>query len=55
MTDNEIIKALECCISCENCDICPQHSTECVSDLLKLAYDLITCQQEDIEKLKIEN
>ena len=55
MTDNEIIKALECCISCENCDICPQHSTECVSDLLKLAYDLITCQREDIENLKIEN
>ena len=55
MTDNEIIKALECCISCENCDICTQHSTECVSDLLKLAYDLITCQREDIENLKIEN
>lgn len=52
MTDNEIIKALECCISCENCDICPQHSTECVSDLLKLAYDLITCQQAEIERLK---
>lgn len=55
MTDNEIIKALEYCISCENCDICPQHSIECVSDLLKLAHDLITCQREDIENLKIEN
>ena len=52
MTDKEIIKALECCISCKNCDICPQHSTDCVSDLLKLVDDLITCQQEDIEKLK---
>ena len=52
MTDNEIIKALKCCISCENCDICPQHSTECVSDLLKLAYDLITYQQAEIERLK---
>ena len=55
MTDNEIIKALECCIRCKNCDICPQNSTDCVSDLIKLAHDLITCQQEDIEKLKIEN
>ena len=52
MTGKEIIKALECCISCENCDICPQHSTDCIPDLLKLAHDLITCQQEDIKRLK---
>lgn len=55
MTDKEIIKALECCISCENCDICPQHSTDFITDLIKLVDDLITCQQEDIENLKIEN
>lgn len=49
MTNNKIIKALECCISCKNCGICPLlHSTDCVSELLKLSYDLITCQQEDI-------
>lgn len=55
MTDDEIIKSLECCTSSGNCDICPQHSTDCVTDLIKLVDDLITCQQEDIENLKIEN
>ena len=29
-----------------------KHGTECVSDLLKLAYDLITYQQAEIERLK---
>ena len=51
MTDAEIIKALECCISNDgNCDICPQHSGTCVNDLLMSSLDLINRQKAEIEK-----
>ena len=63
MTDNEIIKALECCIShkgfeaCESS--CPFYEQEmCLEDgdaLLKYSLDLINRQQAEIERLKAEN
>lgn len=54
MTDNEIKKALECCMEsdCHNCPYdyftCDQHQ---FSDLL----DLINRQQAEIERLKLKN
>ena len=55
MTDNEIIKALECCASeCFNaCDNCPFYK-QCENDeqLSKFALDLINRQQAEIERLK---
>ena len=53
MTDNDIIKALECCISSENCDICPKYSTTCIDDLMKQALDLINHQKAEIERLTV--
>ena len=58
MTDNEIIKALECCANCESCDFetsnCPLvEEAECRSLLAQKALDLITRQQSEIESLKI--
>ena len=62
MTDNEIIKALECCIShkgnvaCKSG--CPFHEQElCIEDgdaLLKHSLDLINRQKAEIERLKAE-
>lgn len=58
MTDNEIIKALECCskmslyhIPCENC---PAIHENCLSGriLIKQALDLINRQKAEIERLK---
>ena len=56
MTDNEIIKALECCSNadedCENCilnEFCDKHSFE----LIKGVYDLINRQKAEIERLTI--
>ena len=58
MTDNEIIKALECClIECGECTVCPlKHikSVKCLELLNKNAYNLINRQKEEIEKLKKE-
>ena len=55
MTDEQIIKALECCIGQEgNCDECPQHSRDCVDDLLKTALDLINRQKAEIERVTAE-
>ena len=54
MTDKEIIKALECCLSQNGeCDKCPQHSRNCVDDLLHQSLDLINRQKAEIEKLTI--
>lgn len=55
MTDNEIIKALECCVL--NKHICPHtcpmlKSKDCLESLRKYALDLITHQQDEIERLK---
>ena len=57
MTDNEIIKALECCTdkSYENYNECP-YSTDTLScerlKLLEDSLDLINRQKAEIEKLK---
>lgn len=57
MTDNEIIKALDCCANCESCDFeitnCPLvEEMECRSLLAQKALDLITRQQSEIERLQ---
>ena len=63
MTDNEIIKALECCVteSGEDCGRCPyseviyeQGRGGCCNKLAKDALALINCQKEEIERLHIE-
>lgn len=57
MTDNEIIKALECCTdeSYENCNECP-YSTDTLSckrlKLLEDSLELINRQKAEIERLK---
>lgn len=57
MTDNEIIKALECCISGQPCKEtkCPFYKKGCEIDIYaveKYALDLINRQKAEIEKLK---
>ena len=58
MTDNEIIKALECCCFTDdenNCCTCPLSDDSgklCVGVLVKNALDLINRQQETIETLR---
>lgn len=62
MTDEEIIKALECCgknhitgstDACEHCFL--QNGAMCVTELIYKALDLINRQQEEIKDLKIVN
>ena len=55
MTDNEIIKALECCSNGEPCANCPCQKQCDETDLAEIALDLINRQQAEIERLKIEN
>ena len=60
MTDNDIIKALECCANCENCSYETTNcilakEMECRSLLAQNALDLITRQQAELENLKVEN
>ena len=60
MTDNEIIKALECCgFEYGNpCSVCPKYEKDndfCQEELHNYALDLINRQQAEIERLKIEN
>ena len=58
MTDNEIIKALECCIpnNMEKCLVCPFHR-ECIKEdknyLAEYALDLINRQKAEIERLTV--
>ena len=60
MTDNEIIKALECCSgnTMDDCDDCPRccddglTTTECMCKLMKDALDLINRQKTEIKKYK---
>lgn len=59
MTDDEIVKALECCsedssdlIVCNKCPLC--NEIGCIDHLRDLALDLINRQQTEIEKLKDE-
>ena len=58
MTDNEIIKALECCKTpkCSNCAVCPKRhlGTECLGDLITETLDLINRQKTEIERLEKE-
>ena len=55
MTDNEVIKALECC-GVESCLGCPYHGKcHLGNPMIRDALDLITRQQEEIENLKVEN
>ena len=54
MTDNEIIKALECCLD-YSCLICPCEkgaSILCIDDLHQYALDLINRQKAEIERLE---
>lgn len=56
MTDNDIIKALECCIDADGarCDECPYDvcCTHAESTMLNDALALINCQKAEIERLK---
>ena len=61
MTDNEIIKALECCSnSCDDgfakCDECPrfEEGSGCTLRTMKNALDLINRQKAEIERLENE-
>ena len=58
MTDNEIIKALECCCKNNNCEGCPldflTFSSQCASELAIKSLDLITRQQVENKRLKKE-
>ena len=51
MTDNEIIKALECCglIGCKECPYCNEDG--CQDKLCIAALGLINCQKAEIESL----
>lgn len=58
MTDNEIVKALECCLQeYGNCDDCPYKEYQCVSEkdgniFYKDILDLINRQKAEIERYK---
>ena len=56
MTDNEIIKALECCTNDDNepnCEECTKRPhIYCICELLEEAYGLIQRQRTEIEVLK---
>ena len=53
MTDEQIVKGLECCVSHKSCDACEfyMHDT-CFVVRHKEIFDLIKRQQAEIEKLK---
>ena len=56
MTDNEIIKALECCVNAD-CENCPS-KTICDSDTERLVvkvFDLVNRQKAEIERLQSMN
>ena len=55
MTDNEIIKALECC-KIANCDDCPFYGIkeDCEVELPEEGLALINRQKAEIEKIKIK-
>lgn len=63
MTDNEIVKALECCskADCDNfcSDICPQcpykNERYCAAEISKDALSLINRQKAETEKLQRRN
>ena len=57
MTDNEIIKALECCTEGEDCTHCPliKEIPYCSDDIMVGALNLIKRQQAEIERLNSAN
>ena len=55
MTDNEIIKALECCRDNSRCYTCPRLGMNCCMNLLmRNALDLINSQKAENERLEKE-
>ena len=50
-TDDEIIKALECCIN-DNCSDCPETFGNCELTTMRNALDLLKRQRAKIEKLQ---
>ena len=52
MTDNDIIKALECCSNAEPCSNCPYQKQCDETDLAEIALDLINRQKAEIESLE---
>ena len=58
MTDNDVIKALECCINsadCEDCYFKHLDAPNCGVEMDKKALDLINRLQAEIERLKSRN
>lgn len=59
MTDNEIIRALECCCKNNNCEGCPfdylTFSSQCASELAIKSLDLINRLQEEVRQLDNES
>ena len=54
MTDNEIIKALECCLTYD-CDNCHFNPFNCDPNLQEYAIGIINRQKAEIEELKEDN
>lgn len=53
MTDNEIIKAWECCLRGSCCEECPMESESyCINGLYRKTLDLINRQKAEIERLE---
>ena len=58
MTDNDIIKALECCLGEHAmCDVCPYEKTSesvrgCMDNLLEDTFSLINRQKVEIDFLR---
>ena len=53
MTDNDIIKALECCPKDILCEQCPLNGkSNCMNKLYEYALDIVNRQQAEIERLK---
>ena len=52
MTDNDIIKALECCPKDILCEQCPLNGkSNCMNKLYEYALDIVNRQQAEIERL----
>ena len=50
MTDNEIIKALECCVTDGDCNKCPMSLIRnCMNNLMRNTFVLITRKKAEIE------
>lgn len=57
MTDNEIVKALECCMGfdCKECPYCDDEAEECMGKLIVEALKLVNRQKAEIERLTYYN